>query len=287
MIHAARAAAARRLERGGGGAALAEAWSRLARARWAPDVPLDGAPRVVSVVGSRLGGSQATPTVLSLGLALSARGARAAIVTRAFGAAVSEPRAVSAGDHPRDVGDEALWLARASSCRVIVSGSLDAGVAHLGRSVDVVVVDGRARAHTRLLCHDPDGPLACPPAGDLRAPLATMRAWATHEREARPGAMGLEVPEFAGSALLATAIARPRRVRDALAGVALAGHLEFPDHGGPAFSTEIARALTRVRADVVLCTEKCATWLPARVAGLAVRPIVARALVVEALVDSV
>lgn len=286
MIDGLRAAAARRLERGGGGALASAVWARLARARWRPVSPELAGPRVVSVAGSRLGGSQATPTALSLALALDARGARVAIVTRAFGASVDAPRDVTARDDPRDVGDEALWLARASPSRIVVARRLDEGLAHAARSADVVVVDGRVAAHARVLCHDPDGPTACPPAGDLRAPLAALRGWATHERESGPSAIEVEPPPASGRALLATAIARPGRVLAALSGVRLAGHVAYPDHGGPGFVDAVERALARTRADVVLCTEKCAAWLPPRVAGVPVAPIVARAVVDDALLDS-
>ncbi|MCC6645938.1 MAG: tetraacyldisaccharide 4'-kinase [Polyangiaceae bacterium] len=281
-----RAAVAARLERGGGGAALSLAWEALAEQRWRPGAPRSARPRIVAVAGSRLGGSQATPTALALALALGARGAEVAVVTRAMGAGITRPTDVAPDDDPRAVGDEGLWLARASSARVVVARRLEEGVTAASSRAELVIVDGRVAAHERLLCHDPDGPLRCPPAGDLRAPLHVLRAWATAVRVSSAATLRVELPALPGPALLATAIARPHRVREALGGLPIVEHLAYPDHGGPRFRAAVARAVARLGVDWVVCTEKCATWLPARVAGARVVPVVARALVDEALVDS-
>jgi tetraacyldisaccharide 4'-kinase len=138
-------------------------------------------PVPVVVVGNlTVGGSGKTPLARALVDALTARGWRPGIVSRGYGGANAEPRAVARTDDPREVGDEApllaeagcpVWIGRRRAdaarallaanpqCNVIVS---DDGLQHyaLARTVEIAVVDARRGFGNGLLL----------PAGPLREP---------------------------------------------------------------------------------------------------------------------
>ena len=280
MTAALRATIARSLEAGRSEGPFSRLWARLAASKWRAADSTHAAPAVISIAGSRLGGSLATPLVLAVAELLSRRGARVAVVTRANLGRARAPRVVSRDDDPADVGDEGLWLARAlPAVTVVTARTPSVGLAFAAQRADVVIADGRAPASVRVLIHDPRGPAACPPSGDMRAPLSTLHAWATHVLSVDALSLGVEVPDVSGDVLLATAIARPHRVVEATGSLSVVHHVAFPDHGGPGFVAAVASALTRHPARVVVCTEKCATWLPSRVSGREVVPLRARVVV--------
>src|SRR5206468_557777 len=124
--------------------------------------------------------------VLALARALRAAGVDVAVVAHGYGARVAEARRVRAADDVRAVGDDAAWVARdLDPCDVpVYVGPRAHAVALAARERRHVVVDGLLQASPRrlfasLLAVDADSPWgagACPPAGDLRAPVATLLA---------------------------------------------------------------------------------------------------------------
>ena len=102
-------------------------------------------PVPVIVVGNlTVGGTGKTPLVLWLAAELERQGMRPAILCRGYGGSDVGPRAVLAGDDPREVGDEPLLLAMRSRCPVWIGHNrAAAGLAMLGRHADrnVVICD--------------------------------------------------------------------------------------------------------------------------------------------------
>ncbi|MBE7522590.1 MAG: tetraacyldisaccharide 4'-kinase [Burkholderiales bacterium] len=142
-------------------------------------------PVPVVVVGNlTAGGSGKTPLSIAIAEALADRGWHPGLVSRGHGREGSEPRMVSAGDDPVDVGDEPLLLAasgrpvavgarradaarlllaREPSCDVVVA---DDGLQHLAlaRDVEIVAIDAsRGFGNGRML-----------PAGPLREPASRL-----------------------------------------------------------------------------------------------------------------
>ncbi len=134
------------------------------------------------VVGNlTVGGTGKTPLVIWLAERLRAAGYRPGIVCRGYGGqATWWPRLARADSSPREVGDEAVLLAVRAACPVMAGPNRvrsaqalisehrcdvvisDDGLQHLalGRTVDVVVIDGERRF----------GNGHCLPAGPLREP---------------------------------------------------------------------------------------------------------------------
>jgi tetraacyldisaccharide 4'-kinase len=141
--------------------------------------------RPVVIVGNlTVGGTGKTPLTLWLARALTTQGLKVGIVSRGYGGAGRGLRRVSATDDWRQVGDEALLLARHSAGPVLVGADrlaaaralaaeidvivADDGLQHLGlaRDCEIIVVDGaRGFGNGRLL-----------PAGPLREGLAQLSA---------------------------------------------------------------------------------------------------------------
>ena len=137
----------------------------------------------VIVVGNiTVGGTGKTPLVLWLASLLKSRGRSPGIVCRGYGGTEGPPRAVTADSDPYICGDEAVLLARASSCpvwtgndRPAAARSLlesndcdvvlsDDGLQHyaLARDLEICVVDAdRVFGNGWLL---PAGPLREPPS---------------------------------------------------------------------------------------------------------------------------
>jgi tetraacyldisaccharide 4'-kinase len=143
------------------------------------------AGRPVIIVGNiTVGGSGKTPLVIWLARALAARGIRTGVVLRGYrGAAAGVQRVRPDSSPPREVGDEALLIARRSGVPVYVGRDrlaaaralagegvdlilADDGLQHyrLRREVEIAVVDGaRGVGNGRLL-----------PAGPLREPVSRL-----------------------------------------------------------------------------------------------------------------
>lgn len=150
-------------------------------------LPVRRFPFPVVVVGNlTAGGAGKTPLVMALADRLSGEGYRPGIVSRGYGgSAGSWPQAVTADSDPSEVGDEAVVTARRMDCPVVVDpvrcrgverlhqafrcnlAISDDGLQHrrLGRSVEIVVVDGSSRFGNGF----------CLPAGPLREPASRVR----------------------------------------------------------------------------------------------------------------
>jgi tetraacyldisaccharide 4'-kinase len=141
---------------------------------------------VISVGNLEVGGTGKTPFVLLLLAKLSARGIRAAVVSRGYGARSrkTSPCVVDPSGASEDFGDEPILIARRSGSPVVVCADrrrgselaieelgaeaivLDDGFQHwrLARDLDLVVLDASAPfGNGRLL-----------PAGTLREPLSAL-----------------------------------------------------------------------------------------------------------------
>lgn len=75
----------------------------------------------VIVVGNiTVGGTGKTPVVIALARALAGAGERVAVVSRGYGGRSRKPRAVAVDSDPREVGDEAVLIARSAGVPVYV-----------------------------------------------------------------------------------------------------------------------------------------------------------------------
>ncbi|APR83740.1 Tetraacyldisaccharide 4'-kinase [Minicystis rosea] len=285
--------------------AAAAVWGLASARAVARPLALPEGVRVIGIGGAVLGGAGKTPLAIALARALAAMGEPVALIGHAYRAAPEQPRVVRIDDDVTKVGDDALTAARAlaeSNAVVVVAPRRQAAVDHaasLGRRV--LVVDGLLQTSPRrldaaILTVDgsaPWGAGSCPPAGDLRAPIAALRAAADHVAAILPEGVAL-APELAGLraipipsriagavdtdgrhralddlarlrvGLLVT-IARPGRVMAGLAaaGVRLAEVIALGDHAVPAPS-DLARA-ARAGMDAWVTTARCATKLPRRI----------------------
>lgn len=142
----------------------------------------------VIVVGNiTVGGTGKTPMVIWLAQSLKAQGYHPGVVSRGYGgAAISQPLEVTSRSDARDVGDEALVMAKGAACPVWVCRhrreaiqSLvqshprtdviisDDGLQHylMPRDIEIVMIDGARRFGNGL----------CLPAGPLREPLKRLQ----------------------------------------------------------------------------------------------------------------
>ena len=142
----------------------------------------------VIVVGNiTVGGSGKTPLVLWLADYLRQHGYRPGVISRGYGGeATVWPQAVTAESDPREVGDEALLLARRGTCPMVVGHDRvaaarrllaeyevdviisDDGMQHyrLQRDIEIAVLDGERRLANGL----------CLPAGPLREPAGRLKS---------------------------------------------------------------------------------------------------------------
>lgn len=221
--------------------ALEAAYRRISRKN--RDRPSGRPPCPVIVVGNVVaGGSGKTPVVAALVRALAEAGRRVAIVSRGYGStAGTGPLRVEAGHSARQVGDEALELARETGVGVwvgsrrrraleaaIASGAdtviSDDGLQHaaLPRSFEICVIDGkRGFGNGHLL---PAGPLRQPPDRLAQVDLVLIKRSASSKT-------ANDIPEGAGFDLEPGALLpvdpqsgapppRPGSEVDALAGIA-------------------------------------------------------------------
>lgn len=289
-------------------------WARAARQRIVRPLCWPEGLRVITVGGATLGGSGKTPLAIACAVELVQAGARVAFVGHAHGAAPGRARRVRADDEVRVVGDEGLLAARrlgALGVPVAVGPTRQAALDLVAPVSDVVVVDGPLqcaprRAALSLLAVDgqaPWGAGACPPRGDLNAPVPALLAAADrvvalgeddtlHPALAkrvdvqRVGVVleGAYVQGAKGGELLPwptlrslrvgvfLTIARPMRVLDALARRAVEPVvvLRSADHRPPEAATCRLAAHWSSNVDLWLCTAKCATHLGSPIGG---RPV--------------
>jgi tetraacyldisaccharide 4'-kinase len=141
----------------------------------------------VIVVGNlTVGGTGKTPLVIWIAQFLRARGWNPAIISRGYGANVTEPRAATISSTAEEVGDEPIVIARRAGCpvwvgpdRVRVAAALraqqaevdvlvlDDGLQHyaIRRDLEIALVDARGFGNGFLL-----------PAGPLREPKSRLRS---------------------------------------------------------------------------------------------------------------
>ncbi|MCA9593015.1 MAG: tetraacyldisaccharide 4'-kinase [Myxococcales bacterium] len=250
---------------------------------------------VVGVGGATLGGSGKTPLCLALARALSQDGLRVAVVASGYRSRAGRARRVLASDAVEDVGDDALWLARAldgAGVPVAVAKRRQAAIDLVAPQVDVVLVDALLQTRPKRLAlsllvvdgTNPFGSGRCPPAGDLRAGKrellsacdAVVSVGAPSEALSKPcyvveaelvGATGAggerwTLAELRGLRLgVALAVARPERVLRSLDRAGIMPHTvhRAADHDRP----------RPVAAPVEgwLVTPKCATKLGERLQG--------------------
>ena len=140
----------------------------------------------VIVVGNlTVGGSGKTPLVIWIAEFLKSKGWSPGIVSRGYGARITEPRAATVAAEAAEVGDEPILLSRRSGCPVWVGADrvqvaarlraahedvnvlvLDDGLQHyaMRRDLEIAVVDARGFGNGFLL-----------PAGPLREPESRLR----------------------------------------------------------------------------------------------------------------
>lgn len=143
-------------------------------------------PVPLIVVGNiTVGGTGKTPFVIWLARFLRHAGYKPGVVSRGYrGHATEWPQVVTAMSDPHQVGDEAVVLARRCQCPMVVAPNRvaavmtllqnydcdivisDDGLQHyaMGRTVEIVIVDGQRRFGNRQLL----------PAGPLREPVARL-----------------------------------------------------------------------------------------------------------------
>jgi len=181
----------------------------------------------VVVVGNlTVGGSGKTPLVIWIAEFLKSRGWSPGIVSRGYGARITEPRAATVAAEAAEVGDEPILLSRRGGCPVWVGADrvqvaarlraahedvnvlvLDDGLQHyaMRRDIEIAVVDARGLGNGFLL-----------PAGPLREPRSRLRsvdAVVSHASSTRGYAMRLE-----GDVLHRMTDARERQPLKAFAG---------------------------------------------------------------------
>jgi tetraacyldisaccharide 4'-kinase len=286
---------------------LASVWSLASVRALARPLELPPGASVIGVGGATLGGSCKTPFSIALAEALAARGIRVALVGHAYRADPRRARVVDPGDRVAEVGDDALFAARrldAAHIDVVVGPSRQAATTLAARRASWLIVDGLLQARPvriarSLLLLDGARPWHdghCPPAGDYRAPLSALLAAADAaivvrdeldtqpsgdgappdalyrlDRAITPAAEAVPLVDLVGVRTgLVVTVARPHRIVAALErrGIRPVELLAFPDHHRPSPS-ELDRATagpTR-RIDAWLTTGKCATKLPAVLAG--------------------
>ena len=153
---------------------------RMRRAGRAAGIP------VVCVGNLTLGGAGKTPTALAVGEMLQAAGRRPCFLSRGYGGALAGPVMVEPGRHSaREVGDEALLLARLAPTVVARDRVAGAAAARAAGAGIVVLDDGfqnpalnKDRALVVIDARRGIGNGRVFPAGPLRAPLAAQLACA-------------------------------------------------------------------------------------------------------------
>ncbi len=145
------------------------------------------APVPVVVVGNiTVGGTGKTPIIIELARALQSRGWHPGIISRGYGAKLTEPAVVTPDSDPRKVGDEPVLISqqthlpvvaypdRALAIRTLLRNDVDIilsddGLQHfaMGRAVEISVVDGEFSYGNGLLL----------PAGPLREPRSRLNGF--------------------------------------------------------------------------------------------------------------
>jgi len=239
---------------------IASLVDRAAGRRWARAQPFRAPIPVVCVGNLTVGGAGKTPLAMCIGELLHQAGRRPGFLTRGYGGSRKGPHVVDpALDASRDVGDEALLLARAAP--TVVARDRAAGArAFAGLPVDVIVMDDglqnpQLAKSLSIAVLDPKrliGNGLVMPAGPLREGLAAqlrrtdvlvvlcapdeplpelpnnlraLRAELTADPAVAGDLKGRRVVAYAG-------IGRPSKLFDTLraAGADVTAEIPFPDH---------------------------------------------------------
>ena len=231
---------------------------RLVMPRTRPVRVPDGV-RTVTVGGATLGGSGKTRVAIAVARTLASRGERVVVVGHAYRARPGFARFVAPNDRLDEVGDEAIVCARALErvARVVVAPSRQEAVDHAAPHATVLVFDGPLQlrpspASLAILTHhasDPPPHRSLVSRADLVLPVESTLA-ETDIRDLRDTRFGLF-----------TAVARPRRILDALrkAGCFPALVVEAMDHGP--VSSAARRILGTAEVDRWVATPKCAAHI--------------------------
>jgi len=115
-------------------------YARATARRIATTTPADIGIPVICVGNASVGGTGKTPVVSYLLESLSRMGLRTAALTRGYGGTEKGPATVRSKHTYKDVGDEALLLARHGTVWV-AAGRDDGARAALGRGAQVIVMD--------------------------------------------------------------------------------------------------------------------------------------------------
>jgi tetraacyldisaccharide 4'-kinase len=262
---------------------------RLAWTRWLQPRRMRVPVIIIGNIGA--GGTGKTPLVLWLSQWLRAQGHHPAVISRGYGAARREPRAVPRDGRPPDYGDEPCLLARRAGCPVWVGVDRaataeallaaepqttvilsDDGLQHyrLARDFEIAVIDGALGLGNRWPL--PAGPLREPPsrldsvdAVVVNGAPAGGRSSAIHPQALamtlRPGlfrnltepALAVDASYFKGRRVHAIAgIGNPARFFAQLGAMGLACMPQaFPDH-----YPYTARDLVFAGDDDIVMTEK-------------------------------
>ena len=272
------------------------AWAQIASRRIVKPLHVPAGVRLICVGGATLGGSGKTPTAIALARRERLRGERVAFVGHGYGARPAHARVVRAEDDVRIVGDEAIVAATelAGVAEVVVAPSRQAAIDFaIARGASSVVLDGvlqtaPRRADLSVLAIDAASrsTRACPPAGDLRAPLdALLRhvdfaiAIADEGSPIPPGFVpahavspGLRAPNgeligfeaLAGKRIgLALAVAHPERVEARLSkrGIRPVHRAYVADHAGARLRDMMQRVSPGTDIDAWVTTSKCAAFV--------------------------
>jgi len=238
-------------------APLSAVYGAAAKARLSATAPRAKLP-TIAIGGLTLGGDGKTPTALALAAILLAQGERPVFLSRGYGRMRGSAAlfVVDPARHDaRDVGDEALLLARLAPAIVGADRATAARLAEtLGASV-LILDDGlhsrRLHPDLAILVIDADygaGNGFCPPAGPLRAPVAAQFSRADVVVVIGEGAgLGEPPPKPTLRARLAPDPAAEARLRGARV-------FAFAGVGRP---LKFARTLNEIGADVTGCR-----WFP-------------------------
>jgi tetraacyldisaccharide 4'-kinase len=260
---------------------------------------------VICIGNPVAGGAGKTPAAIEVARLLLLAGKEPVFLTRGYGGAVRGPERVNPKHHTaKDVGDEALLLARTAPC--VVAANRIAGAALAAKHGDVIVMDdgfqnpSLAKDMSFLVVDSTAGigNGLCIPAGPLRAPLdpqlkradalivvgddsaadwlkrrkkpRVLRARLVPDAKAAAHLKGKRVLAFAG-------IGRPQKFAGTLKGLGadVVRLMEFPDHH--VFTAKDARLLVeeaKREGLILVTTEKDR----ARLAGGALRELAAKAM---------
>ncbi|MCD6570788.1 MAG: tetraacyldisaccharide 4'-kinase [Deltaproteobacteria bacterium] len=139
-------------------------------------------PVVISIGNIEVGGTGKTPFVISLAEELHKRGYNVAIVTRGYKGRMRHTIRVQGDDSPKDVGDEALLMAKTTNVPVIKACDRIDGATYAKRTLgsDIVILDDGFQ-HRRIY-RDMDIVLVSRsldkedilPLGHLREPISSL-----------------------------------------------------------------------------------------------------------------